>query len=374
MNFLSLIPSRHTFRNITTRSFHCQVIKELYHYDIASEHNHQYYHLEESDGVAFNHYHLFHIMNYDVHIRNEGTVTNGTASDYIDEVSVVEPFVNMVYQLFAPLVFFVHGDDQDIDLETFEELNEDYYKNTWKSRRRYESTLLEIVKSIVRYLNSQNNAWLKCQTDSVNDDYNLHHNDESITMPHLSMYCIFNLFYRMLSHGFIRGIYNEMIGSSNYFFEHPSMHSAARDIDIMVKKGKTVIMSNVSEVIDNIFDELNMKAQEPEAILTKREIDGTFERHIKNQLDKFRKEKESYHLKQLTNQLHVKGRQTKIPASVTALGGPISKYLASNNTIKNAKYIRNQQRATTGGAGKTLKARKKTTKGKKGRGRIKLKN
>ena len=33
----------------------------------------------------------------------------------------------------------------------------------------------------------------------------------------------------------------------------------------------------------------------------------------------------------------------------------------------------NQQRATTGGAGKTLKARKRTTKGKKGSGRIKLK-
>ena len=58
----------------------------------------------------------------------------------------------------------------------------------------------------------------------------------------------------------------------------------------MVEKEENYL-SNVFEVIDNIFDELNMKAQKSQAILTKREIDETFERHIKNQLDKFRKEK-----------------------------------------------------------------------------------
>ena len=381
MDLLDLLPDHSTFSKITTKSFRAQLIYELYDYDIDSAYNHEQFGLYDSDGIAFNHYHLFYAMGFVFSLENYGSARYGTVPNREDETSVVEEFVMMVYKVFAPLVFFINGDDQRINLETFEELvDPENYASDWKRRRKYESTLLKIVKSIVKHLNSKDNSWLECRTDSVNNDDNLAINDPLISMPNLSVYCVFILFYKMLSTGFVKQIYKQMIGNSDYVFEHPSMHQVAREHTDIAKTGGQVMMSNVFEIINNTFDELNQKASEisdnnntsnsnsdsnnREPMLSKLEIDGAFERHIENQLVKFRKEQEMYYLKQLTNKLHVRGRQTGIPASVSNLGGVLTQFVANPNTIQNAKTLRNSARRTSSGGskGKTRKLNKNNKK------------
>ena len=106
-----------------------------------------------------------------------------------------------------------------------------------------------------------------------------------------------------------------------------------------------------------------------EVQITQQRIDGAFKRHILSQIENFKIESETYSLKGLITGLHVYGRQTGIPTSVTNVRGPVSQLLVGNNTLKRSfKRKSHQRQKQRGGKRKTRKLNKNNRKR-----RIKLK-
>lgn len=349
---------------LTTRSFRSRLLWNVSEFYVSSTHT-------EHEYTPY--YGVFWLTNtYAVFFRNLGIVGHHEGKipmNYYDnpdilpredlDIPVILEFPLIVYKVFAPLTLYVYKYDimdfADFLLKTKE--TPSFFHDDWAIRRRMEDMTLRCVGDIIEHLKSKDDLWLQ---------FNAGNNPNNPTIPNLSAYCVFIFFYKLNDLQFMDKLYNIVYNlKPDFKTHHPVLiESIARENNESVTDRKFIelIMGHLFKIIDNVFHEMNSLAptrEHPERVrITKRQIDELFERQILNQVNEFKKESETYSLKGLIKGLHVHGRQTGIPRSVTNLRGPVSQFLAEENTLNNAVSLRNSLRTRSGGKRKTRKLRK----------------